>query len=260
MTITELIVLEGNKPIYASQLNENFNLLDDKIGAAQTSIGNITPSSIGALATTGGTINGALTTTGNITVSKSGPQLILKNTAQTAGTPPQSSAAERIYFQDSADTTLGQVANVYSSDGSRYSTLTSANGNGSASTYIRVGFDADGNEYFSFPKCTTAAGSSSTASSGKVAVIVKNYRSGFSWYRKWSDGWIEQGSKKNRSASETPVSFIVDFVNTPTILMGEYETGGAHATVSCITEASNTGFKWSSASGVDAMYWYACGY
>lgn len=170
--MTDLIILEGDKPVYASQLNANFASLSGDVTAIANTVQNITPSSIGALPISGGTINGALTTKGNITVSKSGPQLILKNTAQTAGTPPQSSATERIYFQDSADTTLGQVANVYNSDGSRYSTLTSAKGDGTGNAYLRVGFDASGKVYTYAPTPVSGANENTIATIGWVGSSI----------------------------------------------------------------------------------------
>ena len=46
---------------------------------------------------------------------------------------------------------------------------------------------------FTFTRCTTTPGTSSTASNSKVAVVVKNYLSGYNWFRLWSDGFCEQG-------------------------------------------------------------------
>ena len=43
--------------------------------------------------------------------------------------------------------------------------------------------------------CTAKATTTSTASSAIPAVIVQNYKNGSSWYRVWSDGWIEQGGE-----------------------------------------------------------------
>ena len=40
---------------------------------------------------------------------------------------------------------------------------------------------------------TSKATTSSSASKARPAVVVTNYVSGASWYRIWSDGWIEQG-------------------------------------------------------------------
>ena len=33
--------------------------------------------------------------------------------------------------------------------------------------------------------------------------MVENYRNGYSWYRIWSDGWIEQGGLVSSSTSGT---------------------------------------------------------
>ena len=40
---------------------------------------------------------------------------------------------------------------------------------------------------------TSKATTSSSASKARPAVVIQNYVNGTSWYRVWSDGWIEQG-------------------------------------------------------------------
>ena len=51
--------------------------------------------------------------------------------------------------------------------------------------------------------CTTSATTTSTASSERPAVVIENYKNGYSWYRIWSDGWIEQGGVIDTSSSVT---------------------------------------------------------
>lgn len=47
-------------------------------------------------------------------------------------------------------------------------------------------------------------------------VIVETYESGDSWYRKYSDGHIEQGGKVAVSAATTAtINFIAPFINAP---------------------------------------------
>lgn len=41
----------------------------------------------------------------------------------------------------------------------------------------------------------TKATTSASASKARPAVVVENYRNQNSWYRVWSDGWIEQGGR-----------------------------------------------------------------
>ena len=195
MAITDIVLNEftGNSGIFPTPVNQNFERLKDGIltryDDVRSDLDEISTVASGAFPKSGGTM------TGNLTISKSAPYIYLKNTAQTAGTIPSSNQYERIYFQDNNGTTLGQVGNIYGTDGSRYSYITSAKGNGTGNAQIQVGYDASGNEFFSFPKCTTKATTTSTASNGKVAVIVQNYVNGTSWYRVWSDGWIEQGGR-----------------------------------------------------------------
>lgn len=116
------------------------------------------------------------------------------------------------------------------------------------------------NDTIYFPICSNAATTNSSASIQRLCVITENYKNGDSWARKYSDGWIEQGGKSTKGTGDTTVTFTKEYTNTPTILITEYETGGAHATVTCVKSASKDKFTWSSASGVDAIYWQACGY
>ena len=53
--------------------------------------------------------------------------------------------------------------------------------------------DLAGTNHFSFPRCTSRPSTTSTAANNRVAVVVQNYLNGTSWYRVWSDGFIEQG-------------------------------------------------------------------
>ena len=77
-----------------------------------------------------------------------------------------------------------------------------------ATTYL-----ADGQALFEFPKCTAKATTTSSAANNKVAVIVQNYVNGTSWYRVWSDGWIEQGGRHSAGDSVS-VALLKAFSNT----------------------------------------------
>ena len=62
--------------------------------------------------------------------------------------------------------------------------------------------------------CIKPASTVSTASKDRPAVVVENYRSGTSWYRKWSDGWIEQGGKISISSAGQVVNLLVPMSDT----------------------------------------------
>lgn len=101
------------------------------------------------------------------------------------------------------------------------------------------------------------------------AYITKTWRSGSSWYRIWSDGWIEQGgfdSTGNTGAIAT-VTFSkaftgINYFITKTTINGT-NTGASPNYVTGIESRSTTKVTWK----VDALnifnkgtIWYACGY
>lgn len=133
---------------------------------------------------------------------------------------------------------------------------------------INLRSDSSGNITFTFPKCTTKATTTSSASSGKVAVVVENYVNGTSWYRVWSDGWIEQGGQVSAVAYDSNtknLTFLKGFSNTNYTFTActqsqNHLIDGAswrnktttQITVSCGYQSGNN-----TNAPVD---WYACGY
>ena len=97
-----------------------------------------------------------------------------------------------------------------------------------------------------------------------------------SWYRKYSDGWLEQGGLyggTGMNGTNKPISFLKPFANTSyTLQVNHYTTraySGSADTVSynnmldlaCITNVhSTTGFNLAYVVGVDCKFkWFACG-
>ena len=83
-----------------------------------------------------------------------------------------------------------------------------------AETLLKV--SPEGKKFFDFPKCTEKATTTSSASSENVAVVVQNYVNGNSWYRVWSDGWIQQGGLADKTVdgwSQTSAYFLKNFSN-----------------------------------------------
>lgn len=123
----------------------------------------------------------------------------------------------------------------------------------------------DTESFFDFPKCTTNATTSSTAANNKVAVVVQNYKSGTSWYRVWSDGWIEQGGRVSISQdTQTTITLLKPFSDTNyTVLItanrsGTQTAGDGNFTVEYV---STSQFKWSNGDDFSGNgIWYACGY
>ena len=66
--------------------------------------------------------------------------------------------------------------------------------------------------------CTTPATTTSTASLDAPCYVIENYVNGTSWYRIWSDKWIEQGGRVNSGVQTvqngSKFSFLKTFANT----------------------------------------------
>ena len=72
----------------------------------------------------------------------------------------------------------------------------------------QLSMDANGNGTFIFPRCTSRPSTTSTAANNRVAVVVANYYSGTTWWRLWSDNFLEQGGIHNYNQSTYPRSTI----------------------------------------------------
>lgn len=129
----------------------------------------------------------------------------------------------------------------------------------------------DGSTYFVFPKATTPATTRSTASDGKIAAVVQNYRNGTSWYRVWSDGWIEQGgylanTANNYSGTKFTITFLKPFKNTNYCFMRtDKYARPANMTYPNLNGTYNTKSTNKITLPGDGTYnsgldWYACGY
>ena len=93
-------------------------------------------------------------------------------------------------------------------------------------------------------------------------VVVETYKNGFSWYRVWSDGWIEQGGHLTVNVAATNVQ-----------LLKQYKDA-TYTTVGCQANTNNAGFHTINVAALSATHiqirqtavgtpivnWYACGY
>ena len=119
---------------------------------------------------------------------------------------------------------------------------------------LRLGFNTDNQPAFEFPRCTSRPSTTSTAANNRVAVVVQNYLNGTSWYRVWSDGFIEQGGFSAKSSGKN-INFLKKMANTKfnlqiTAISGYVASGWERL--------STTGFV-RNADSYDA-FWRACGY
>lgn len=111
------------------------------------------------------------------------------------------------------------------------------------------------------------------ASVVKPAVIVETKMSGANWYRRWSDGWLEQGGVVNMPISsavgQKTVTLLKAYKNTNYVLTALPDltnTDGADAHIELdVTYVNKTttkftlqGYLYDYSSTAD-MNWYACG-
>ena len=101
--------------------------------------------------------------------------------------------------------------------------------------------------------------------------VTSKWRSGYNWYRKWSDGWIEQGGRKVLGTTRpVTLSFNIAFTTTTyslTISNAASSTTGLPASYATIVYSPTTtglsvhyNLGGAATSADAAIYWYACGY
>ena len=134
-------------------------------------------------------------------------------------------------------------------------------------TSMRLYTNADGSTCFDFPKCSTKATTTSSANLSNVAVIVQNYVNGTSWYRVWSDGWIEQGGVTTDTVGKITYNLLKTYSNANYTLTlgcttsGSDGGGGAFPGISAKTNSSFTiYYDYTSTNKNKGVNWYACGY
>lgn len=102
-----------------------------------------------------------------------------------------------------------------------------------------------------------------------VGVILASYTSGTSWYRKWSDGWIEQGGKGYASgypSNSHTNNLIMPFSNTNYTIVCTKLDSNTSAAITVVQKTKTTfnmschGQGGSSFSATSDIEWYACGY
>ena len=118
---------------------------------------------------------------------------------------------------------------------------------------------------------TGKADGSLSWNNSEIRFVKTTYSSGTTWYRVWSDGWIEQGGKYTGTSGtcwNTTITFPKAFSNTnynvsvtSTGLAGDM--WGEHGeNVELITTSSFKYYFYTGASGdgTTGFYWTACGY
>lgn len=99
------------------------------------------------------------------------------------------------------------------------------------------------------------------------AYITKTWRSGASWYRKWSDGFLEQGGVMPITSGKTKrtISFNASFSSTTAcvVLVQSYQEGSGAPNYNNFHVLSKTASGFTGYNGCSeniSNLWYACGY
>ena len=93
-------------------------------------------------------------------------------------------------------------------------------------------------------------------------VVLETYRNGTSWYRVWSDGWIEQGGYDTGSSNAfKTITLLKAFSDTNYMLLGAQSgTNTGADRVLQFRNKSTTSFDMSRDDYSTGFSWYACGY
>ena len=96
------------------------------------------------------------------------------------------------------------------------------------------------------------------------AYVTETWSSGTSWYRKWSDGWIEQGGNVYVGMYGTTSVTLNKAMTTTTYTVVLGNNGGVESScrvsIGSETKISITRFYTGNSKGSGACFWYACGY
>lgn len=94
-----------------------------------------------------------------------------------------------------------------------------------------------------------------------TAYVTETWSSGTSWYRKWSDGWIEQGAGWRGIGNRATITFSSPFTNLPTLLVtGEGNSSGGAECIGVVTKTSFVVNDINYGGTTKLGSWYACGY
>ena len=93
--------------------------------------------------------------------------------------------------------------------------------------------------------------------------VLETYNDGTSWYRKYSDGFIEQFGQLSITSSVSTKSFLLPFTNKPNVILSResLRNGASYDNEMYPQSITTTNFTYKmNTSDVRAATWYACGY
>lgn len=99
-----------------------------------------------------------------------------------------------------------------------------------------------------------------TVNGTAVKYVTDTYNDGTNWYRKWSDGWLEQGGCQTLSTVNTTMNFAVPFSAPPNVTTGGGNaSSGTGSYCQNITSLSFEAGSREAQSYGGTLQWYACG-
>ena len=203
------------------------------------------------------------TMTGDLAIQKSGSNAIMTldtDLVSLGDTPTARTNTGSIYFHKNG--TLSAIIQNFTTETGQngLQLITRKPDNSGWGASISLFTNASGTIGMSFPQCTTKATTTSTAGATIPAVVIQNYCSGTSWYRVWSDGWIEQGGQATSNHNGTKFTFVKTFSNTNyTVTLSRGASGSYEDT--CCTAYKNSASQitvYGKDDGLRSIY--ACGY
>lgn len=102
-----------------------------------------------------------------------------------------------------------------------------------------------------------------TLDGDKIVYVRETWNKGASWYRKWSDGWIEQGGEFTKEHdTDITVTFPVAFRDTNyTIALSHYTRLNGRESPTCdFSFKTNTGLVHNYGTWGSKVGWFVCGY
>lgn len=94
--------------------------------------------------------------------------------------------------------------------------------------------------------------------------VTSSYTNGTSWYRKWSDGWLEQGGQISNGNIDQTVTLLTPFASASYVILGDQtsygSSSGAYFGAYIFQSRTTTSFYYlTETDEYHTFNWYACG-
>lgn len=217
------------------------------------------------------------------TFTDNGP-IILKSNDYVVNTFTDNYNIGQIEWKDKNSTAICYLKTYSDTDGKIWNEFAGTYGTNAWKLGLKVGYDSVADEMFTQAptpasatdnsskiattawvrnhRCTTNATTTSTASVDAPAYVVQNYKSGTSWYRIWSDGWIEQGGFYYPKTSGTvTVNLPKAYLDTNYNITIAASWSGGHPENVNNSNKKTTSFQLVAGTGSNfGVYWRCAGY